>query len=542
MEDDLSSAALALMQNKLLTKKQAIQYQQDAHKHNLSFIEFLVEFFILDSKQIASILSSHFDFQFLDLDNYSITKEVIALIPVDLVIKYKILPLFLRNSELFIAIDDPSNHSVTRDIKFHTELTLIFVVVESHKLSERLQEFLYNKKPSLKHASKEVDINSGEPVIKLVNYIINQAISKGASDIHFEPLADNYRIRYRLDGLLHNISNTENILASRICSRIKILANLNIVEHRLPQDGRFTFCLDNKNSIDCRVSICPTVDGEKIVIRFLKQANTDNLNIDALQMESRDKKVFLEALACTQGLVLVTGPTGSGKSTTLYTALNYLNKETVNIITVEDPVEINISGVNQIQVNSQFGLSFATILRSILRQDPDVIMIGEIRDLETAKIAIQAAQTGHLVLASLHTNSASQTISRLINIGIPTYNILNSLRLIISQRLVRKLCEDCRVPDITLVNKLRFESITSKLFNKKGCKKCNSGYKGRVGIFEIMPISHSLSKNLTSNNFDISNFEDLACQEGMQLIKNAGLNLVQNGITSFEELQRVVEV
>lgn len=389
------------------------------------------------------------------------------------------------------------------------------------------------------HANSNAKIE--DPIVKFVNLMINDSVSKFASDVHIEPCADNYRIRYRIDGLLQYISNMENSLASRVCARIKILANLNIVEHRLPQDGRFSFCLESQKSIDCRINVCPTVDGEKIVIRFLNRSDRDSLTIDALNMEKRDKDVFLDALTRSEGLILVTGPTGSGKSTTLYTAINYLNSDTVNIISVEDPVEMNISGVNQIQINSQTGLSFAEILRSILRQDPDVIMIGEIRDLETAKIAVQAAETGHLVLASLHTNSAAQTISRLINIGIPAFNVLNSLRLIIAQRLVRKLCGYC-----ISSSKSQHKSINNQeilpMANNLGCNKCYSGYQGRIGIFEVMSISTSLIKKLSLHNLNIIELENLACAEGMQLIKNAGLNLVQKGITSYEELRRVVTI
>ncbi len=403
---------------------------------------------------------------------------------------------------------------------------------EFYNFRSELHTFLSQKPLNISDilpiSDKIVDINVEEPVVKLVNALIKDSISNRASDVHIEPFIDGYRIRYRIDGLLHSISNIAPVLASRVCSRVKILANLNIVEHRLPQDGRFTFLSEPQHSIDCRVSICPTVDGEKIVIRLLNKANVESLTIDALQMETRDKAVFLEALECAQGLILVTGPTGSGKSTTLYTALTYLNNAAVNIISVEDPVEMNISGVNQIQVNSKAGLSFATTLRSILRQDPDIIMIGEIRDLETAKIAIQAAETGHLVLASLHTNSAAQTISRLINIGIPIYNLLNSLRLIIAQRLVRKLCKYCFSLDVDKQN--------------LGCKQCISGYHGRVGLFETMTISSKLTKNIALHYFNVNTFEELACQEGMQLIKNTGLNLVRAGITSIEELRRVVEI
>jgi type IV pilus assembly protein PilB len=392
-----------------------------------------------------------------------------------------------------------------------------------------------------------------DPIVKFVNLIINDSVNKLASDVHIEPWDDNYRIRYRIDGILKHISNIENFLASRVCARVKILANLNIVEHRLPQDGRFAFWLESQKYIDCRISVCPTVDGEKIVIRFLNRADSDNLSIDALNMEKRDKEVFLDALSRSEGLILVTGPTGSGKSTTLYTALNYLNKDSLNIISVEDPVEMNISGINQIQVNPQSGLSFVEILRSILRQDPDVIMIGEIRDLETAKIAIQAAETGHLVLASLHTNSAAQTISRLINIGIPAFNVLNSLHLIIAQRLVRKLCEYCKYQKNNFINYVDIESFGLQKFSINsqkisdvssdfGCNKCHLGYHGRIGIFEVMSVSNSLIKNLSLPNLDIVKLENLACAEGMQLIKNSGLNLVQKGITSYEELRRVVSV
>ena len=333
----------------------------------------------------------------------------------------------------------------------------------------------------------------------------------------------------RIDGILHTLTFSENILACQICARIKVLANLNIVERRLPQDGRFTFNYQDSQSIDCRVSICPTIVGEKIVIRFLNNVEPDSLSVASLSMPDRDRNEFVKALSSPQGLILVTGPTGSGKSTTLYTALNYLNKSTLNIISVEDPVEIKLAGVNQVQVGNNLG--FAKVLRAILRQDPDVIMVGEIRDLETAQIAVQAAQTGHLVLASIHTNSAAQTVSRLVNIGVPVYNLINSLRMIIAQRLLRKLCRVCRQIDDNGVYK-----------TESGCNQCNGGYTGQIAIFEVMPVTEKINNYLVRGSLNIRGLEALAVQEGMQLIKSAAMQQVDSGNTNHEELQRVCEV
>lgn len=530
MDENLPSVALPLVGAGLISLDKSFEIQVAAQNYDLNFIEYLVKYSIIDSIKIAKCLAEYFNFQYLYLRAQDISSEISGLLSTDFIDKHKVLPLRLDAEILYLAMDDPSQYSVITEVKFHTGFEVIPIVVEHDKLLEQIRKLLHLRTISsigLEHKVAE-NIND-DPCVKYVNNILHKALQKKSSDIHFEPSAEYYRIRLRIDGILHTFTHSENIIASQLCARIKVLANLNIVERRLPQDGRFTFNGINSQTVDCRVSICPTVVGEKIVIRFLNLVDSDSLSIESLNMPNRDNSEFIKALLSPQGLILVTGPTGSGKSTTLYTALNYLNKSTLNIVSVEDPVEIKLAGVNQVQVSRN--LSFAKVLRAILRQDPDIIMLGEIRDLETAQIAVQAAQTGHLVLASIHTNSAAQTVSRLINIGVQVYNLVDSLRMIIAQRLLRKLCRECRLP------------VENKIYKaSSGCRQCNGGYKGRVAIFEVMPITEKINNYFANVSMQTNSLESLAIQSGMQLIKSAGLQQVHAGNTSYEELQRVCEI
>jgi type IV pilus assembly protein PilB len=373
-------------------------------------------------------------------------------------------------------------------------------------------------------------------VVQYVQQTIMDAIQKGASDIHFEPYEKHYRIRIRIDGLLYEIATPATQFAIRLTARIKIMAQLDIAERRLPQDGRFKLQLATPSHFDFRVSTCPTVNGEKIVIRILNP-DTSALTINTLGLEPAQETIFHTALNKPHGMILVTGPTGSGKTVTLYSALNKLNLPVVNISTVEDPVEIYLAGINQVNVNSKIGLNFANVLRAFLRQDPDIIMVGEMRDLETAEIGIQAAQTGHLVLSTLHTNSAAETLTRLLNIGVPHYNIATSISLIVAQRLARRLCDHCKT-----VNKIPApELFNLTIYVPVGCQHCTQGYKGRIGIFELLPITEKISAAILQNNSTLA-ISKQAQLDGMQILRDNGLSKVKQGITSLEEINRVTKL
>jgi type IV pilus assembly protein PilB len=408
--------------------------------------------------------------------------------------------------------------------------------------NEIASDITYSKTKNLSEHLKD-----DAPLIRFVYKIILDAVDKKASDIHFEPYEKIIRIRIRLDGILHELSNLNLNLAQRICARIKIMADLDIAERRIPQDGRFQIHLKSNKNIDFRVNSCPTIYGEKIVIRILDTLS-DRLTIDDLGLEASQKNLFLQTLYKPQGMILVTGPTGSGKTVTLYTGLSLLNTVQLNISSVEDPVEIHLNGINQVNICNKTGLTFPIVLRALLRQDPDVIMVGEIRDQETAEIGIKAAQTGHLVLSTLHTNNAAQTLIRLLNMGIPFYNIINSVKLIIAQRLVRKLCQYCKQP-ATLADVLIAEKELKNIFignpsiyiaNGQGCTNCIKGYKGRIGVFEIMPITSSLNTILLGN-VQATQLQELAVKEGMLTLQQASLLKVSRGETSLEEIYRVIK-
>ena len=401
-----------------------------------------------------------------------------------------------------------------------------------------------NEDSGLKHDFNRPLSNDDTSLIKYVDRIVFDAIKKGASDIHFEPYEGKFRIRYRQDGLLYEVAAPHLDVAPRITSRIKIMALLDISERRIPQDGRFTMTVSENLSVHCRVNTCPTVNGEKIVIRIL-DSNTTTIPIETLGLNENQKEIFLHCIHRPQGMILVTGPTGSGKTVTLYSALNLLNTPEINISTVEDPVEIKVMGINQVNINPKAGLYFSDVLRSFLRQDPDIIMIGEIRDLETAEIAVKAAQTGHLVLSTLHTNRASETLMRLLNMGIPSFNIASSINLIIAQRLVRKLCDACKcLRNDTTPNSLielgfsKEDAYTLQTYKAVGCNQCTHGYHGRIALFEVMPMSKSLGR-LMMSGAHIHDIQNQAETEGMLTIYQAGLEKIKAGVTTIEEINRV---
>ena len=565
-EQRLQGIAQLMVHENLLDKEKTLEYQAIAQKNKQSLLQYLVSNNILEDQKIALIIAQNFGVPIMDLDSISPDAIPTSLVNEKLIRRHSIVPLYTHGNHLFLAIDDPSKQASLKEIQFHTGLHTNAIVVESNKLALFIDKLLQDKESQglnqyvddsasgldeLEISSDDEDqetdhspANEDAPVVKFVNKILIDAIKKGVSDIHFEPYEREYRIRYRMDGILTEVAAPPSSLANRITSRIKVMSSLDISERRVPQDGRFKMKLTKTRAIDFRVSTCPTTAGEKVVMRILDPGST-KLGIEALGFSSIQKTHFLKAINKPQGMILVTGPTGSGKTVSLYTALNILNTTEVNISTAEDPVEIKIAGVNQVNINPKAGLSFSGTLRSFLRQDPDIIMVGEIRDLETAEIAIKAAQTGHLVLSTLHTNSASETLTRLLNMGIPSFNIASSVSLLIAQRLVRLLCESCKVvrDDITpqSLQELGFseeESATMKTYKPVGCTNCTGGFRGRVGLFEVMPMTKTLGQ-LIMNGGNSNDILKQAQMDGMLTIYQSGMEKIKTGVTCIEEVNRV---
>lgn len=550
---------------KLLEKTKAIEFYKLAAAEKMSFVQYLVKNNILSATQIAHTAAHSFGVPMLDIDCIELDSIPTSLVNEKLIRRHFMLPLFCRGTNLYLATDDPSKQTSLKEIQFHTGLNTYAIVVEADKLNALIEQMLRVKEneglseyvndmsdmngliisDEEEHDSNEIgSVTDDAPIVKFVNKILLDAIKQGVSDIHFEPFEKEYRIRYRQDGILNEVATPPVSLSARITARIKVMSSLDISERRIPQDGGFKLRISKSRSIDFRVSTCPTAGGEKVVMRIL-DPGTAKLGIEALGFSPDQKAHFIRAIERPQGMILVTGPTGSGKTVTLYTALNLLNTKEVNISTAEDPVEIKVNGINQVNINPKAGLTFSGALRSFLRQDPDIIMVGEIRDLETAEIAVKAAQTGHLVLSTLHTNSAAETLNRLVNMGIPTFNIASSVTLIIAQRLARKLCDACKElrDDFTKegllelgFNEKDVENI--KLYCAVGCSKCTSGYRGRIGLFEVLPMSKTLGALIMSggNSLEILN---VAQSEGMLTIYQAGLEKVKQGITTIEEVNRV---
>lgn len=565
-DERLQGITLLLAQEGILEQRAAQEYQQIAIEKKITILQYLVEEQIVPSRVMASSISQSFGLPLFNLDCIDLESLPVSLVNEKLIRRHRLIPIFSRGPQLFVAIDDPSKQASLKEIQFHTGLQVYPIVVETDKLTSLIESLLHKDEDqgledyyddsqdiaefeiSSQDENKEEDVTSlsseDAPIVKFVNRIIVEAIKKGVSDIHFEPYENEFRIRYRQDGMLYQVSSPNLNLASRIAARLKIMSNLDISERRIPQDGRFKMKLSRTKSIDFRVNTCPTTGGEKIVLRILDPGST-KLGIEALGFSATQKELFLHAINRPQGMILVTGPTGSGKTVTLYSALNILNTMEVNISTAEDPVELKMVGVNQVNINPKAGLNFSGVLRAFLRQDPDIIMVGEIRDLETAEIAVKAAQTGHLVLSTLHTNSAAETLTRLVNMGVPSFNIASSVSLIIAQRLVRKLCESCKaIRDDTTptgLMELGFSEEDShhiQTYHAVGCKQCTNGFRGRIGLFEVMPMSKALGQLIMSggNSLDILK---AAQSEGMLTIYQAGLEKVKEGMTSIEEINRV---
>lgn len=534
---------------------------------NQSFISYIIAHRLVSAHRAATAASEEFGLPLLDLDAFSEDSVPKELISEALVSKHRVLPLMKREGRVFVALADPTNIQALDEIKFHTGTTTEAVIVEEDKLSRRLEHYLDQSNSAMEEL-EDTDLDNIElgedqqdasdketaeeaandtPIVRFINKVLLDAIKKGASDIHFEPYEKSYRVRCRIDGMLQEVHRPPLNLASRLSARLKVMSRMDISEKRMPQDGRIKLKVSAKRAIDFRVNTLPTLWGEKIVLRILDPTSAQ-MGVEALGFEPDQKTAYLTTLEQPQGMILVTGPTGSGKTVTLYTGLNILNTEERNISTAEDPVEINLDGVNQVHVNPKVGLTFAEALRAFLRQDPDVVMVGEIRDLETAEIAIKAAQTGHMVLSTLHTNSAPETLTRLRNMGVPAFNIATSVSLIIAQRLGRRLCESCKKPSTLPEATLLEEGFTPEqipdlhLFeaDHDGCSKCNRGYKGRVGIYEMLKMSGEIAECIMDNGNSIDILR-VAKQQGFKTLREAGLLKVASGVTSLEEMNRVIK-
>jgi type IV pilus assembly protein PilB len=559
----LSGLGRALVQNELLRQIEAEQTQTQANASSMTFVEQLIASKRITSAKLAEFASNTFGVPLFDLSAFDLTQINQEWIDVKLITARRALPLHKRGNRLFVAVSDPTNLQALEEFRFKTSLIAEPVVVEDEKLARAIASVAERNDKSLSSLDVGDDIefdiktddgqavedDSGEvddaPVVRYIQKILLDAINAGVSDVHFEPYEKYYRIRYRLDGVLVEVGKPPLMIKDKIASRIKVISKLDISEKRIPQDGRMKLQLTKNRSIDFRVSTLPTLYGEKIVMRILDSSNA-MLGIDALGYDADQKALMLDAISRPYGMILVTGPTGSGKTISLYTCLGLLNKPGTNISTAEDPAEINLPGVNQVNVNDKAGLTFAVALKSFLRQDPDIIMVGEIRDLETADIAIKAAQTGHLVLSTLHTNDAPATLIRLMNMGVAAFNIASSVLLITAQRLARRLCMSCKQPSDIPVAALLASGFketdidgTWSPYKPIGCDACKgTGYKGRVGIYEVMPITEEMQRIIMSNG----NTLDIAAQakrEGVSNLRESGLRKVKQGMTSLEEIEAV---
>jgi type IV pilus assembly protein PilB len=562
---NLSGLARCLIQDKLVSEEQAVTALEESLEKKSPFVTYLVENKLLNSIDIALSASRGFGVPIFDLDVIDHSVIPTDAVPEKLIQTHRALPIFKRGNRLFLAVSDPTNHQGLDEIRFNTGLASEAILVEENKLTKVIQKVLEAQETGMDELLDadldNLDISSTDdessndesnldvdeaPVVRYINKILLDAINQGVSDIHFEPYEYTYRIRYRQDGMLHEVANPPSNLANRLSSRIKVMSRMNIAEKRVPQDGRIKMKLSRSRAIDFRVNTCPTLYGEKIVLRILDPTSAQ-LGIEALGFEKQQRDVFESAINKPYGMILVTGPTGSGKTVSLYTALNMLNNPEVNISTAEDPVEIQVPGINQVNTNVKTGLTFAEALRAFLRQDPDIVMVGEIRDLETAEIAVKAAQTGHLVLSTLHTNDAPQTLTRLANMGIPPFNIASSVLLIMAQRLARRLCEHCKEPDELPKEALLEEGFTESdiesgftIYKPVGCDHCTNGYKGRVGIFQVMPVSEKMGKIIMEGGTSLQ-LEDQAEKENVDNLRRSGLKKVMQGITSLQELNRVTK-
>lgn len=566
----ISGLARRLVSDGVIDDDNALSALASAKDHNSSFVAELIKAYGISPMVIANAAADEFGSPLFDLAAIAPTSVPTDIVDTKLVGKHRVLPLYKRGNRLFLAVSDPTNLHALDEIKFATGLSTDAVLVEGDKLEIAVEAYLNKQEESLGDALGGLDDDALEgldveavdmdqdddvtsesdeaPIVKFINKVLLDAIKGGASDIHFEPYEKAYRVRFRTDGVLHEVAKPPTSLATRMAARLKVMSQMDISERRVPQDGRIKLKVSKTRAIDFRVNTLPTLFGEKIVLRILDPSSA-KLGIDALGYEDDQKKLYMEALDQPQGMILVTGPTGSGKTVSLYTGLNILNTPERNISTAEDPVEINLEGINQVNVNNKVGLTFAEALRSFLRQDPDIVMVGEIRDLETGEIAIKAAQTGHLVLSTLHTNSAPETLTRLLNMGVPAFNVATTVSLIIAQRLARRLCPKCKKPadDIPddILSQEGFDEIgipreEFELFHPVGCDSCSNGYKGRVGVYEVVRITDKISRIIMEGGNAIQ-IADAAREAGFNNLRISALRKAAQGLTSLEEANRVTK-
>ncbi len=569
MPQTLTGLARRLVADGIVTEHDALEASKTSTQEQVSLVTVLVRSKKASPLNIALAASNEFGDPYFDLS--ALHSEMIPknLVEDRLIRRHGILPIFKRGNKLFVAVSDPNKQEALRDIGFASKMTTESIIVEEDKLLSLLEAYFQSKSTSINvtdtdlnnlefedegsQEAEEISAESSEddaPVVKFIAKMLKDAIASGASDLHFEPYEKMYRVRYRIDGVLREVFRPPVAMATRIASRLKVMSQMDIAEKRVPQDGRIKLRVSQSRAIDFRVNSLPTLFGEKIVLRILDPSSA-KLGIDALGYEPEQKALFLEALERPQGMLLITGPTGSGKTVSLYTGLNILNKPDVNISTAEDPVEINLEGINQVNVNNKAGLSFSAALKSFLRQDPDVIMVGEIRDLETAEIAVKAAQTGHMVMSTLHTNSAPETLTRLRNMGVPSFNIATSVNLVIAQRLARRLCSVCKTKKDIPIDSLyplgfvaedfQPEDIargSAQFFDAVGCDACKDGYKGRVGIYEVMKVTNAIQRIIMEEGNSIV-IADQARKEGYPDLRRSGIKKALAGVTSLTEIMRV---
>ena len=554
-----------LVQEEICTEEVVQQAIAAAKKEKITLVNHLINNRLADAQDVAQAASHEFGVPTLNLEALAVDIEVCKLVNQDLLAKHKVLPLVKRGKRIFIAVSDPTNLHALDEIRFQTALSVEAVVVEQDKLDEAVGKAMEALDTSMDAYDDDdfdlenLEIGAAEdfhpdevssaeiddaPVVRFVNKILLDAIRKGASDVHFEPFEKFFRVRVRQDGVLREVAKPPVALAGKVCARLKVMSRLDIAERRVPQDGRIKMRISKNRSIDFRMNTCPTLFGEKVVLRILDPTSAQ-MGIENLGYEDFQRILYEKQLAKPYGMILVTGPTGSGKTVSLYTGLNILNSIDRNISTAEDPVEINMPGVNQVNVNYKVGLNFATAMKAFLRQDPDVIMVGEIRDLETADIAIKAAQTGHLVLSTLHTNDAPNTLTRMVDMGVKPYAIASSISLIIAQRLARRLCNDCKEtrdipPEALLKEGFTREDIKQGLtiYGPVGCSRCTDGYKGRTGIYQVMPVTHEIGQIILQGG-NATQVADQAALEGVWDLRRAALEKARHGITGLEEINRI---
>jgi type IV pilus assembly protein PilB len=560
---NLSGLARALAQHGVMSEHEAEAMQTQAQSSGVSFVEQVLAGKRMTPQQLAVFGSRAFGIPLFDLNAFELEQVDKAYFDIKIAQSRRVLPLYKRGNRLYVAISDPANLQALEEVRFKNNLPVEPIVVEDDKLGAAIAKVVEASGTTLQEMASLEDIEIGleegsqqvsveddsevedAPVVKYIQKVMLDAIAAGASDIHFEPYEKFFRIRYRIDGVLMEIAQPPLAIKDKVASRIKVISKLDIAERRVPQDGRMKLVLSKTRAIDFRVSSLPTLWGEKIVLRILDSAGI-KLGIDALGYEPDQQEAMLQAIGRPYGMILVTGPTGSGKTVSLYSCLNILNQPGINISTAEDPAEIQLPGVNQVNVNDKAGLTFATALRSFLRQDPDIIMVGEVRDLETADIAIKAAQTGHLVLSTVHTNDAPTTLTRLLNMGVAPFNVASSVILITAQRLARKLCLQCKKPaDIPPEALIRAGFNANDLdgswqpFAPIGCDNCKgTGYRGRTGIYEVMPISDDM-RQLIMRNGNALDIAEQAQKEGVRTLRMSGLLKVRTGVTSLEEIEAV---